>query len=444
MLVGLLLVGFFGATIFVLDSAFRQAGEQAERDLLDTHLIALLAAAEPTAGHRLRMPAELPEPRFAAPGSGLYGVLRDADGRVIWRSFSTLGLELDYDPPPPVGERRFTRLTLADGARLMALDMSVAWEFADGVVVPFQFRVARSLESFHAQLDAFRRRLFGWFALLVVAMVVVLGLSMRRLLRPLARIEREIADVETGRRSQLSSGYPAELAGAAENLNRLIVSERQRSERYRRTLGDLAHSLKTPLAATRTLLDERIEPGVRQKLSAQLERMGEIVRYQLRKPAAGAGASLGAEPVPVAKDIGLLVEGLEKVHRDKAPRCEIEIGAAVLFHGDRGDLLELAGNLLDNACKWCESRVRIAAAPLAGPGRRPGLEITVDDDGAGFPDSAAAARALERGVRLDERGGGQGIGLAVVADIAASYGGEIAVSRSPLGGARVRVTLPGA
>jgi two-component system sensor histidine kinase PhoQ len=163
--------------------------------------------------------------------------------------------------------------------------------------------------------------------------------------------------------------------------------------------------------------------------------MHDIVRYQLRKPANYASEGFGMTAVAVEKELTRLVDGLSKVYQDKNPDIVLNVADGVVFRGDRGDFLELAGNLLDNACKWCKSRVELHMRPLRGTG----LELVVADDGPGIPTELAGV-LLERGMRLDESAPGHGIGLAVIRDIAASYGGDVRIGKSELGGAEVTVT----
>ena len=165
--------------------------------------------------------------------------------------------------------------------------------------------------------------------------------------------------------------------------------------------------------------------------------MDEIVRYQLRKPASAAG-KLVLAPVPVEEEVVRLVEGLQKVYRDKRPDIAVSVEPGMQFRGDTGDFLELSGNLLDNACKWCRNRVRISIEPANGSG---GMVMRVEDDGPGIPEDSVEA-LLNRGTRLDENTPGHGIGLAIVKDIARSYGGTLTISKSELGGAEVVVTIP--
>ena len=316
------------------------------------------------------------------------------------------------------------------------MTLAVQWEISESELRPFVFSVYESLDGFNAQVASFRQQLFGWFAAVALIMLLSISILLRGLLRPLRQIEAEIGEIEEGTRSSLSKGFPTELTGVARNMNLLIDSERARSDRYRKTLDNLAHSLKTPLAAMRSLVGDT-GPGEAGRFNEQINRMDEIVRYQLRKPGSSAGENLLLAPVEIRAETERLVEGLRKVHRDKAPTIELSIDAEASFRGDTGDFLEIAGNLVDNACKWCRSTVRVTIKPVGANG----MILTVADDGPGVPAEAREA-LLERGLRLDEKTPGHGIGLAIVKDIAESYGGHLAIQASDVGGAQFTVTIP--
>ena len=439
--VSLLLVFFFGVTIVVLDSAFRDAGEQAQEDILDGQLMALIAEAEPNSRGELEMPLDLREPRFGNLGSGLYGALFDDSNTPVWTSRSSLGLNVRYGPSPKSGTPRFSRLRLPDGTPLMSLSLAVQWELNNGELRPYTFNVAQSLDSFNAQLAIFRRQLFTWFAAVALIMLFSISVVMRGLLKPLRQIEAEISEVEEGRRQSLSDDFPTELTSVARNMNLLIGSERARSERYRNTLDNLAHSLKTPLAAIRAVLTEQKSSEMTERVETQIERMNDIVRYQLRKPATIHRESLGVVSVSIDRELTRLVDGLRKVYREKKPTIELDVTEGIHFRGEPGDFLEVAGNLLDNACKWCKQRVRLTIRSLEhGNVDSGGMSLTVEDDGPGIPENAADA-LLQRGMRLDESAPGHGIGLSIVKDIAASYGGDVRIANSDLGGAAITVTI---
>ena len=215
-------------------------------------------------------------------------------------------------------------------------------------------------------------------------------------------------------------------------------TERRRLTRYRNTLDDLAHSLKTPLAAMRALLAESREdgtPGPEEAFGRELDRMDQRVSYQLRRARAGGATGLGVEPVAIEPVVHDLVATLDKVYRDKGVSCELDIAPRAVFRGDAGDLSEILGNLLDNAYKYCRRRVLVTVVAFAD-----GVTIEVGDDGQGVSE-VIAAKLFERGTRADESVPGQGIGLAVVRETVELYQGTLTVGRSALGGAEIRVSL---
>ena len=434
--VSLLLLLCFGATIVVLDTAFRTAGERAREDILDAHLMSVLAAAEVGPDGTLKMDRELREPRFSTLGSGLYAAIRGRENAAIFESRSALGIDLPVPSAVDFGREQFDRLELADGTPVLAMTLAVQWEVSEDELTPFVFSVYESLDGFNAQVASFRQQLFGWFAAVALIMLLSISILLRGLLRPLRQIEAEIGEIEEGTRASLSTGFPTELTGVARNMNLLIDSERARSDRYRKTLDNLAHSLKTPLAAMQSLVAD-IAPDDAVRFNEQIGRMDEIVRYQLRKPGSSAGENLLLAPVEIQLEIERLVDGLRKVHRDKAPVIDVSIDRNASFRGDTGDFLEMAGNLIDNACKWCKGKVQVAIKPVGTSG----MIFSVADDGPGVPEEARDA-LLARGLRLDEKTPGHGIGLAIVKDIAESYGGHLAIQAADLGGARFTITIP--
>jgi two-component system sensor histidine kinase PhoQ len=442
--VSILLIVFFGLTIAALDLVFRQVTEQAMRDRLEAQLLALISASEEDPGGGLQPTPEKTEERLQNPGSGLYGEILRADGYPSWRSNSLTGSGLDFDAQLQPGARKYGELRRGDGASVRALSRSIAWQFDDGQMRTFVYSVAEDLEPYYSQLNRFRVQLFGWFGVLMLLLLGAFWILLRRLLAPLRRVEREIEAIEAGSLTELGSGYPRELLGITTNLNTLLRSERERLARYRNTLGNLAHSFKTPLAVMRNLLSgsqTRSLPVARQ-LDEQIGRMDDIVKYQLKRAAASGGAGLGGGPVHVRETLDALRGALLKVYADRGLACDLSAADSVQFSGDREDLTEIAGNLLDNAFKWARTRVRVTAERIArADARRDGVSILVEDDGPGIPHDDRA-RVLERGARLDERVSGQGIGLSVVRELVELNGGAITIDQSTLGGARIEVRLP--
>lgn len=439
--VSLLLSLFFGVTILALDFVFRDMSRRAIQDRLEVQVLALLSASEEDFSGGLR-PDQLAEPRFDNPGSGLYGEIVRVDGLPSWRSKSLTGTGIEF-PHLSVGERRFGELRRADGSSVLSLSMGIEWQFRNGVMRPFVYSVAESLEPYYAQLNRLRGRLFGWFGALMVLLLGAFAVMMRRLLAPLRRVEHEIEAIEAGALTELGGGYPRELLGVTTNLNALLRSERERLARYRNTLGNLAHSFKTPLAVMRNLLstDQGRELSVARQLDEQVGRMDDIVKYQLRRAAASGGTGLGTAPTDVRDALEALRGALLKVYVERGLTCELSVAEGCTFTGDREDLTEIAGNLLDNAFKWARATVRVTADRVVSPtARRDGLRLVIEDDGPGIP-LDSRAKVLERGARLDERVAGQGIGLSVVRELVELNGGVIDIDVSALGGARIEVKI---
>lgn len=439
----LLLLVFFGITIAALELLFRDLSERSLHEYLDAQLIALVAACEPD-DHGNVVPAGPPaETRLSQPGSGLYAEIRNSRNEALWRSPSVIGTELDFGDAVAPGERRYERRPIADRSVVMALSSGLDWEIAPGVSRAFLFSVATDLAPYEAQLQRFRRQLLGWFLGLVVLLLVALAALLRWVLGPVRRIEREIREVEAGERSALGQSVPQELAGIVANLNALLGSEHRRLERYRNTLGNLAHSLKTPLAVMRSTLSGNAEPASRHRiLDEQIDRMNDIVRHQLKRAAASGGSVLSQTAVRVEPLLTELRAALNKVYANKDLLFEFSDLPDAQFAGDRGDLFELLGNLLDNACKWCRTRVRVSLERRADRLGRPTLLIVVEDDGSGIAPSDRE-RILERGARADEQVAGQGLGLAMVREIVELYAGRLEIGDSRLGGARIEVEIPG-
>jgi len=432
------LIVLFAATIVGLDLAFRNSTDRDRRELLEAQVLGLIALAEPGPSGELRLPTEAIDPRFEVANSGLYGALYDSNGRALWQSLSLLGRDFPTDELAVPGERRHLMLDVPGFPPIEAQLMGITWEFADDRTAAYTFAIGVSLEPYYDRQATFRNYLIGWFLGVTLTMLLVVSGLLTFVLRPVHRLERQVREVEAGDRVKLTGNYPSELVGLADNLNMLIDTERRRLVRYRNTLDDLAHSLKTPLAAMRTLLaEQRSQPAEdrSEAMNRELERMDQRVSYQLRRARASGASGLGTEPVAVAPVVDDLKLTLDKVYRDKRVACSVTVAPGASFRGDPGDLTEILGNLMDNAYKYCAGRVRVTAEST--PER---LAITVADDGKGIGEEFAA-QLFQRGKRADESVPGQGIGLAVVRETVELYRGSLSVGKSDLGGAELRVEL---
>lgn len=433
---GILLTVFTSFTGWVLDSAFTASIQTSATEQLRLHVMSLLSLAEEQ-DNILVLPDNLQEPRFNQLQSGLYAAVFDQAGRVIWQSRSNLGgAELPFLMAGQ-GEERLSILPPSDQESLYAFSFGVVWEGANDSENHYVFSVYEAASKYQSAITAFRHRLSLWLGGLVLVLLATLSAVLYWGLLPLDRVARALDDIKAGRTARLEGRYPAEINGLVEGLNRLIDNERRQQDRYRHSLGDLAHSLKTPLAVIRGRLASVAETPITDELSEQVQRMDDIVSFQLKRAAATMSPTLSARV-----DIGVVAEkiaqAMEKVYRAKAPVIEFDIDPLARFPGAEENLYEMLGNLLDNAVKHCRQRVLVSAQLNESNTE---LSLLIDDDGDGIP-PGLRTKVLERGVRADQQQAGQGIGLAVVQEMVNSYRGTVQLLESRLGGLMVVVRLP--
>ena len=414
---------FLGSAGLILDRAFQSSTRTALEYRLQGQVYSLLGAADLDAEDRLYLPEALPEARYAQPGSGLYALVSDSDGRELWRSLSALDLPLGSFAVLAVGVSAFGETAINNYGKMFVYRFTVAWERESGGANTYMFTVLESQVSYLAEVAAFRHTLWLGLGLASGLLLLVQGSILAWSLAPLRRVVEEIKAVETGRQQTLANDYPREISALTRNLNTLLVNERRQLERYQHTMADLAHSLKTPLAVLWGWFEGAHSAGDAEEMRGQLERMRAIIDYQLGRHS--ASRQTFAQPVAIAPAIEKILGSLHKVYRDKTIIDHISLDPDLVFYGSEGDLLEILGNLLDNACKYCHREIWLTARKIPGVARD-GLEIAIEDDGPGIADSVRR-RVLERGIRLDTRQEGQGIGLAVVHEIIAAYGGRLEI-----------------
>ena len=329
--VSVALVALFGLTITALDMTFRASTERSLEELLDAHLLGLIALAEPHPLRGLTLPRDAVDPRFSVPDSGLYAALWDGEGERIWESLTWQGRDPEFGDLPPPGERRNLEVAASGFSPARGTLLGISWEFSNGELAPYVFGVAVSLEPYLERQTDFRRDLIGWFGGMTLVMLAVVAALLRWVLRPLGTLEKQVQEVEAGQRSELEGSFPSELSGLARDLNTLIDTERRRQVRYRNTLDDLAHSLKTPLAAMKSLLSGNVpDQGRDDELMNELDRMDERVSHQLRRARVSGTSGLGMKPIPVGPVIEDLRESLDKVYQDKDVNCDIRYDAQAL------------------------------------------------------------------------------------------------------------------
>ncbi len=419
----IVLAAFLGATGLALERAFRESALEAASSRLQARVYALLGAMEVDDMGHPGIPERLAETLFSSPDSGLYAWIDDASGQRLWRSPSLLGRTITTAGAPAVGQVLFREIDGPSPAQAYLLSaFGISWETETGLSFPFTIYVAEDQNALQRQITAFRRSLWSWLGLAAAMLLLVQGLILRWSLAPLRRAAAEIAAIQAGEQRDLEGDYPDEIRPLSDNLGQLLRVSAMRLQRYREALGDLAHSLKTPLAVLRSALGKAGDVGAGAELvEAQLQRMDQAIAYHLQRAAAAGGHSLS--PVPLRPQVQRVSEALARVYADKDLQFSAEIAEGTVFQGDAGDLTEILGNLLDNAFKWASSRVLLRVLSAAGEP----LVFEIEDDGPGIPPSRVSA-VLQRGMRADNRVEGQGIGLAVVRDLVEqAYGGSLVI-----------------
>ncbi|MFA6051429.1 MAG: ATP-binding protein [Methylobacter sp.] len=433
---GFVLAGFFALVSIVLEQSFRESTEQALKEKLQIQVYSLLSAAELKNTGELSMPASLPEPRFATPGSGLYAFILLAKNNLVWRSPSAIGLDVISPPELSSGNSVF----LLNEQGRYVLHYNVIWQNVAGVEREYIFTIAEDAQFVSHQVESFRKTLRVWLLVLGVVLIFIQFALLRWSLKPLRIIVKDLEAVEKGSKTHLDGYYATELEGLAGHLNAFINSERAHLERYRNALADLAHSLKTPLSILRGCV-ESVSVN-KESVTEQILRMDEIVEYQLQR-AAAKGEHKTTRTVDVSAVINKISASLSKVYLDKQIVFDIAMPEQSPIYIEEGDLYEIAGNLLDNACKWCRHSVKVSASLNERKGRRNyAVLLQIEDDGPGIP-VGKLNEILKRGVRADENIHGHGIGMAVVYELIGLLGGKLEGSKSEaLGGMKWSVYLP--
>lgn len=441
LLVLLVALGLIGLAV---QQAYRSAAELALQERLEAAAFQVLAGMDVDADGRLVPPSNLGDSLLTQPASGLYAglgleaVAAPSGPAQTWRSPSLLGVDLQ--PPTGLIERGSSRFVPAGSGRFHRGQIGLGWELPDGRILDLVVWSAEDRARMDETLSRFRTVLWRWLALAgLVLLVALIGLLVQPLL-VLRRVAGEVADVEAGRAERLRGRYPRELEPLTANLNALLETERTNVEQYRRALGDLAHSLKTPLAVIGTQLDD--DTVDLQSLRETVEQMRVRVRDELDR-ALRSGRRTMRALVGVRPVLARAIRTLGKLYHDV--EFELDVAEGLAANVEERDLLELVGNLAENAAKYGARRVRVEARQGTASLRRRGLQICVEDDGPGM-DSDEFERMLQRGVRGDQRDreqvDGQGLGLAIVERIVAGYDGRVSADRSPLGGLRVTLDLP--
>ncbi|HPU53412.1 MAG TPA: sensor histidine kinase [Burkholderiaceae bacterium] len=371
------------------------------------------------------------DPVFLSPSSGRYYQIL-VDGAVVLRSASLVEQSLPVRTVEP-GQRLVDRTSGPHGQELL---LSASGYERDGLRITIA--VAADMKPVRTEFDRLSLR-YTQVSMLMFVLLVCLQVGIVRLaLAPLRKVRADVGRLERGDIVQLGERVPAEVLPLVREVNRLLALLSQRLQRSRESLGNLAHALKAPLTVlTHMAGDEHVrrDPLLAGQMAEQLALLRSRIESELRRARVAGGRAPGAT-LDLGVEIESLASTLRKMYRDRELDIECRIAPGIQFVGDREDLLELSGNLLDNACKWARSKVRVSVSDGDG------LELTVEDDGPGCPPDELS-RIAGRGVRIDESTAGHGLGLAIAKGIAVSYGAELRLGRSAaLGGFEAEVVFP--
>ncbi|MFT4871213.1 MAG: two-component system sensor histidine kinase PhoQ [Colwellia sp.] len=424
---------------FIIMNSFEKHMERSIENELSAYSYSILAVAE-VEQVQLVMPEVLIENQFNVSDSGLYAFILGTTSHqiktatpqtfgdsLLWSSQSLLTINISEEKLPRevialvTGENSFSSIEMNGSSHFI---YSYAVSFTeDNFNFPLTVHIISDKKTFLQLISDFKQQL--WFGLAIL-MVIILLLQLVWLmwtLKPLSTLEQEVEAIEQGRAEKLTSLYPKELAPLTRQLNQLLATEQKQRQRYRNALSDLAHSLKTPLAV---LQAQRDISSINQE---QITRINSTIGHQLKRAQSAGHYSwlLGVEIKPV---VDKLLKTLAKIYHTEQKTVELNLTEKLTFKGDEADLLELLGNLLDNAYKAAKNTIRLTVSQ-----QNDALVICIEDDGVGIKEQQIA-QILKRGVRADTYEEGHGVGLAIVRDLVESYQGKLQITNSKnLGGA---------
>jgi len=440
------LVVILAITGVILSSVYRDATERAFDRRLNLYLRTLIAEVATPDEPPDRQYQSLGEPLFELPLSGWYWqILRTDTEKAETRASRSL-----WDKKLPKLEEHGAELTAAgiriayvdgpEGQTLRMVERPVDLG-ADG---KFLVSVAGDASEIFDEIRSFDYYLGGTFTALGIVLLLTTLFQVRFGLAPLKRISEAIAAIRSGRAERLEGQFPVEIAPLARETNALIDANREIVERARTHAGNLAHAIKTPLSVIVNEASRHAADPFAAKVLEQADVMRDQVAHHLERARIAARITIVATVTEVAPVLEALRRTMEKIHRDRDLTITVQADPHAKFRGERQDLEEMAGNLVDNACKWAASQVfiEVTVEPPAEAGAGPRLRIIVDDDGRGLS-AAERAQVSQRGQRLDESKPGSGLGLSIVTDLAGLYGGNLSLRNAPIGGLRAELVLPG-
>lgn len=427
-----ILVFFIIGTGYTLDKAFYTAHKTSLQEQLNTQLYLLMAATEIDESNTITTATSLLESKFSLPSSGLYAYITDNNNTILWRSLSVIGMQTPSPISLAKGKQEFRQLKYQQ-TDYHSISYGVNW-LAGNNNIHITFNVQTDMSTFNQQILDYQTTLWTWLASMALILLIVLSLVLYWGLAPLRKVEQEMQDIENGLQETIEGQYPVEIQLLSTRINQLIEHAKTRQNRYKNALGDLAHSLKTPLAVIRSLTEGLTKNDVSQQLDEHITKIDSTIQYQLQR-ATSMGKSLSKNSVPLKPSLERIINTLNKVHIDKNVKVHNALDDSDSITISEDDILELFGNLLENAYKWSTSKISISCTIQAVK-----TIICIEDDGPGIA-ADNRKKILERGFRADTTTPGHGIGLAIVQDILSMHDSELEISQSDLGGAKICVVI---
>ncbi|MCX5512107.1 histidine kinase [Kaistia algarum] len=426
---------------FILSSLYRDTAERAFDARLSVYLKTLVGNLASQSPGELHDPGNLGEQRFELIYSGWYWQVGRASGPVLMASRSLATDTLDMARAEVLGTVdgiESATLTGPDGQELRLLRRTFTFD-ADH---RYDVVVAGNVSDLKTEIRRFQTSVALTLSVFGVGLIAAIWVLMRWALQPLDRVRHGLAELRSGREQRFEGPFPAELEPLARELNALINSNQAIIERARTHVGNLAHALKTPLSVITN--EARASQGpLADKVAEQAELMRVQIHHHLERARIAARSKVIGVVTDVEPIVARLLRAMRRIHGDRDLSIEAEVPDGVKFRGEQQDFEEMIGNLVDNACKWSKSKVRVTVALGAVVDEERWLTIAIDDDGPGLSD-ADIVEATRRGRRLDETKPGSGLGLSIVTDLAEIYGGTFVLRASPLGGLRAELSLPAA
>ena len=441
-----LLVLPFAAAVLI--SLYRDAVERSFDARLNQYLEYLIAITSPDHGIDITSPASLGEPLFSLPSSGWYWEIRSLGGApIVFKSVSlaseALKLPSEAGIIPDSTELRRAYLAGPESQSLRVLEREITI-IQNEQQRRYVYAVAGDAGEISDQVSAFTAMLVTAFCMLAAGLLIATFFQVRYGLRPLRDIGEKLVAIRSGKASRLEGSLPEEIQPLQEELNALIQSNQAIIERARTHVGNLAHALKTPLSViTNEAREGDGEFAV--KVAGQAELMREYITHHLARAQIAARVSIVGGVTDVSETVNSLTNTLARIYSERNINFVVDCPADAKFRGEKQDLQEMVGNLLDNACKWADGRVVISVETQAGarPANARQLTVLVDDDGPGLS-LPELESVVQRGKRLDETKPGSGLGLSIVADLSEMYYGSFVLQQAPGGGVRAKLVLPAA